>query len=154
VGLAPVRRRVAVAAGLRLGRRRRSDPGGLLVLLPLAVMAGAAVALVNGLVDLERDRASGARTPAIELGAVRARRLAAILLAAVALGVVVSLGVIDAPLEAWAIALGGIGLASLGLVLVGAAAASRRERGWEACAVGIGLLATAWSLGLAWRGLL
>lgn len=129
-------------------------PVAFFVLVPLGVVAGAAVALLNGLVDLERDRASGARTPAVELGAVAARRLAAILLATVAAGVVASLAVIGARPEAWAIALGGMGLTGVGLVLVGAAAAPRRERGWEACAVGIGLLATAWSLGLAWRGLL
>lgn len=129
-------------------------PGAFLLLMPLAVAAGAAVALSNGLVDLDRDRATGADTPAVHLGAVRALRLTAGLVVVVATGVGATLAVIGAAPAAWLVVLGGTGSVAVGLPLLSSSAAQRRELGWEACAVGIGLLATGWTLGLAGRDLL
>jgi 4-hydroxybenzoate polyprenyltransferase len=129
-------------------------PGAFLLVMPLAVAAGGAVALSNGLVDLDRDRAAGAATPAVRLGAGRAVRLTAVLVVVVAVGVLATLVVIGAAPAAWLVALAGTGSVAVGLLLLGSLSAERRERGWEVCAVGIGLLATGWALGLAGRGLL
>jgi 4-hydroxybenzoate polyprenyltransferase len=129
-------------------------PGAFLGLLPLAVAAGAAVALSNGLVDLDRDRAAGVATPALRLGARRALRLAAGLSVAIATGVGLTLTIVGASPTAWLVALGGTTCLAAGLPLLGSSAAARREIGWEASAVGIGLLAASWALGLAGRGLL
>lgn len=128
-------------------------PGAFLLLMPLAIAAGAAVALSNGLVDLDRDRAAGVETPAVRLGAGRALRLTAVLVVIVAIGVGGTLAVIGASPAAWLVALGGTGSGAAGLSLLGSSAPERRELGWEACAVGIGLLATGWALGLAGRDL-
>jgi 4-hydroxybenzoate polyprenyltransferase len=129
-------------------------PTPFALLVPLAILAGAAVALLNGLVDIERDRAAGVRTPAVRIGADRARRIAAGLLTAIVVGVLASLFAIDAAAQAWILAGLGVGAVGIGLRLVGALDAGRRERGWEAGAVGLGLLAAGWALGLASRGLL
>jgi 4-hydroxybenzoate polyprenyltransferase len=130
-------------------------PAPFLLVVPLGILAGAALALLNGLVDVERDRAAGLMTPAIRLGPRRSLRVAAGLLAVVATGVVGSLAAVGvvAP-TAWALVVAGLGSIAGGLVLAGSAAAGRRERGWEAAAVGIGLLAAGWAIGFAGRGLL
>ena len=127
-------------------------PFGLLV--PLAVLAGAAVALLNGLVDIERDRSAGVATPAVRLGPGWTLAVAGCLLAIVAGGAVVSLAWIAADPLAWLVSLVGLGLIGLGLVLAGSAAAARREQGWEASVIGLGLLAAGWALGFVEAGLL
>ena len=127
-------------------------PFGLLV--PLAVLAGAALALLNGLVDVDRDRSAGVATPAVRLGPGPTRALAGCLLAIVGAGAVGSLAWVDADPSAWLISLVGLGLLGSGLVLAGSAAATRRERGWEAAAIGLGLLAAGWALGFAEAGLI
>jgi 4-hydroxybenzoate polyprenyltransferase len=124
------------------------------ILIPIAVLAGAGLALVNGLVDVERDRAAGLTTPAIHLGPVRAWRVAAVVLAAVASGTVGSLWLAGAAPLSFLPVLGGVALLVLGMVAVRAVEPGRRERGWEAVAVGLGLLATGWAIGLVGRGLL
>jgi len=129
-------------------------PAPFVLLVPLGVLAGAAVALLNGLVDVERDRAAAVATPAVRLGPVRARQVAAVLLAGVATGVVGSLAAIGAAAIAWAISLVGLVSMVIGLILVGSSAADRRERGWEAAAVGLALLAAGWAVGFAGQGLL
>ena len=55
-------------------------PAAFLLLVPMAILAGAGLALLNGLVDVDRDRSAGVVTPAVRLGRQRARRLAAGLL--------------------------------------------------------------------------
>ena len=49
-----------------------SVPPGLVTLIPTAVLAGAALAIANGLVDIERDGRAGRRTIAVRLGQRRA----------------------------------------------------------------------------------
>jgi len=129
-------------------------PAAFGVLVPLAIPAGAAVALLNGLVDVERDRAAGVRTPAVRLGPARARWLAGGLLAIVVVGVVGSLVAIGAAIGAGALAGAGVAAVVVGLALIGDREPARRERAWETGAVGIGLLAAGWALGFAGRGLL
>jgi hypothetical protein len=72
-----------------------SVPPAFAVLLPVAVVAGAALAVANALADLERDERAGTETVATILGTGRARRAGALLQAAVvvaALGSALALG--------------------------------------------------------------
>lgn len=124
------------------------------ILIPIAVLAGAALALINGLVDVERDRAAGLVTPAIRLGPARAWRLAAVLLTVVATGAIGSLALATAAPFSFLLGAGGIALLVLGAAAVRAVEPGRRERGWEAVAVGLGLLAAGWTIGFVERGLL
>lgn len=127
-------------------------PAAFGLLVPLAVVAGAALALLNGIVDVDRDRAAGVATPAVRLGRERARRLAAVLLGVVAVGALASLAIVGAIAAAWGVCLAGVSLVAVGLVLAGSTAASRRERGWEASAVGLSLIAAGWVVGFAVAG--
>ena len=127
-------------------------PAALALVVPLGMLAGAAVALLNGLVDVERDRAAGLATPAVTLGPVRARRLAAVLVAVATFGVIGSLAAIAAPSGAWALVALGASSVVVGLVLAGSASTTTRQRGWETAAVGIGLLAAGWAVGFAGAG--
>ncbi|MBA2380497.1 MAG: UbiA prenyltransferase family protein [Chloroflexi bacterium] len=114
------------------------------VLLPTAFAAGAALAIGNALVDVDRDRDAGISSIAVALGSDTAAWLAVALL-----GSVWAL--------AWSTALrGGAGpfgvaiIAVGGLVPLAAAAAARtadsarRERLWQVETVGLALLATVW----------
>jgi len=129
-------------------------PAAFGVLVPLAIVAGAGLALLNDLADIERDRAAGVSTPAVRLGDRRARRLSAGLLGLVGVGALGSLALVGAEPEAWLATSAGLGLLLLGLGLAGSTSGARRERGWEAGAVGLGVIAAGWVLGLAGRGLL
>jgi 4-hydroxybenzoate polyprenyltransferase len=129
-------------------------PAAFAILIPVAIAAGGAVALLNGLVDIERDRAAGVVTAAVRLGPRRARAAAAGLLALIAIVVAGSLLAIGAGVGAWAVAGLGVAFTAAGAVAVGDRSSARRERGWEAGAVGLALLAAGWAIGFAERGLL
>ena len=146
-------------------------PLGLLPLVPTAVVAGAALALANGLVDVERDVRTGRPAAAVALGAERAWLLHVLLLVAVSViavfvapssptdpgvptdpgrtssGGVVPLAAL-AWLRTWAV---GLGIAALGC---GAAALRARrpgirERGWELEALGFACAGIGWLAGTA-----
>ncbi|MEO5939453.1 MAG: UbiA family prenyltransferase [Candidatus Limnocylindrales bacterium] len=119
------------------------------VLLPTAVVAGAALAIGNALVDVERDRAAGISSIAVALGTSRATVVAVTLFAAVWI-------------LAWASALrsgaawvqvaavGAVGLVPIVAAAVAPFAASaRRERLWQAEAVGLAVMAGVWFATLA-----
>jgi 4-hydroxybenzoate polyprenyltransferase len=121
-----------------------SLPGIFLILVPIAVLAGAALAIGNALADLERDEAAGIGSIAVAIGARRGAAVHLALVAAVGLAAVLS-----------AVALGGsIGqvalvclAATVPVVAAGVGSGGgpgRRERAWEAEAVGFALLAPAW----------
>lgn len=129
-------------------------PAAFAILVPVAIAAGGAVALLNGLVDIDRDRAAGVVTAAVRLGPRRARATAAGLLALIAIVVAGSLLAIGAGVGAWAVAGLGVASTAVGAVVVGDRSSVRRERGWEAGAVGLALLAAGWAIGFAERGLL
>ena len=129
-------------------------PPAFLVLVPLAVLAGAALALANELADDERDRAAGVETSVGALGRVRAWQLNASLQAAVALIAGGSLIASGAPIGAIGGADASIALTMVGLVLGRSTRPATRERGWEIQAIGLAGLALAWLGGLASRGLL
>jgi 4-hydroxybenzoate polyprenyltransferase len=119
-------------------------PIAFVVLIPAAVVAGAALAIANALVDVERDLAVGSGSIAVALGPTRAWLVHAALLVLVGLAASVSV----APL-------GGSAAASLVVLLaatvpIGVAVArrggspARRERAWELEAVAVALLGIAW----------
>ena len=114
------------------------------VLLPTAVLAGTALAVANATVDVERDRAAGLQSVATRLGRQRSRRLNLGLLGAVWVLATATL-VLAAGLLPWGLAaLGGGIAAAAGWVALGAEDPHTRERGWEAQAVGVALLAAGW----------
>jgi len=132
-------------------------PAALLPIVPAGILAGAGLALANGLADLERDRSVGAVTAAVRLGSRRTWAVqATLLIAAVAIVVAgrpeVVLGASAAGAVLFAL---GAGVLALGLALAAPGSgrgggAQRRERAWELEAIGIALVAAGWlaSLGV------
>jgi 4-hydroxybenzoate polyprenyltransferase len=113
------------------------------ILVPTAVLAGAALAIANARADLERDVAAGVDSVAVRLGMARSWFVHAGLLAAVC---ALAVGSLAAWPEPAAIPLT---VAAAAVVVAGAAWGrggdpGRRERAWEVEAVGIGLLAAVW----------
>jgi len=127
-------------------------PAPFAVLVPIAMLAGAALAVANALADLERDRRAGTATIATSLGLERARRIGAVLgglVVAAALGSAVAFGG-DAA---------GVVLVAAGCLTVLAALAigwsgrpAARRRAWEVQAVGVGIIAGGWLGALAAAG--
>lgn len=123
-------------------------PRSFAILVPAAVVAGAALAIGNARADLERDRAAGVVSVATALGPERAWTAQALLfltVCAVAMGSLLMTRAVPLTL---------IG-ALIGVVLIGVGAwlgrhgdALRRERAWEAQAVGVAVLAAAWLAGM------
>ena len=131
-----------------------SVPPGLLTLLPAALLAGFGLALGNGLVDVERDAASGRQGIVVMVGA----RMAWVVQCG-ALGLVVVLAALLAPaapnatavlgtLRSAGVPLGAIAIA-LGATALRARSAGIRERGWELEAVGVAVAGIAWLAGTA-----
>jgi 4-hydroxybenzoate polyprenyltransferase len=127
-------------------------PAAFLLLVPMAIVGGAALALANELADDERDRAGGVRTAVGALGRARAWRTGALLHGLVAGVAIASLFIDEAPALALGAADGSVALVMVGLVLGRSPRPGTRERAWEAQAIGLGGLAIAWLGGLASRG--
>ncbi len=124
-------------------------PGWFAVMLPMAGVAGAAIAVTNARVDLERDTAAGTTTVATVLGLELSWRVGLTLWVGaglLALGSLAATG--GTPGES---AVVGIGLA----VVLAAAVAGRhadpgaRERSWEIQAVAAAGAAIAWLAAIA-----
>ena len=128
-------------------------PTPFAILLPAAVVAGAALAIANARADLERDGAAGLISVATRLGPDRAWAVQAGLLLGLILVALVSLWLTGPAAPAAPAAAGTIG-ASLVIVLgmgwdLGPRASpARRERAWEIEAIGVALLAAAWLAGV------
>ena len=123
------------------------------VLLPTAMLAGAALAVANAMVDVERDRAAGLASVAIQLGRDRAALVNLGLLGVVWVLAIATVG-LAGQLVPWAFAaLGGGAVALVGWRLLRRDEPSVRERGWEAEAVGVALLAAGWLAAMAAAGL-
>lgn len=123
-------------------------PGLFLVLIPAAANAGAALAVANALVDVERDEAAGARSIAVALGPWTASRLVVALQGVVVALAVATAAVVGAPVG-WVAAVLAASVVPLGGAALGVVAATRegtgpRELAFEVQAVGTGLLAVAW----------
>ena len=116
--------------------------------MPAAAIAGAALAIANAIVDVERDEEAGNRSVATALGRGRASVLIVVLHGMVAALAIIVVLVLQAP-PGWVAAVVAAAALVLGGALAGVAAAGRsgtawRERAWEVQAVGTGLLAIAW----------
>jgi 4-hydroxybenzoate polyprenyltransferase len=119
-------------------------PAAFVLLLPVGVIAGAALALANLLADLERDERAGARTLATRLGRRRTWQLASGLLAVVLVAAGISLIALGGRGGGLALAAGAAAVVFVGMVVGRGADPRRRERAWELEATGIGLLAAGW----------
>jgi 4-hydroxybenzoate polyprenyltransferase len=122
-------------------------PASFLVLLPVAVVAGAALAIANARADAERDAAAGVTSVVTRLGLERSWALHAGLLALV---VVLAMATLVAGTAGPLAMLGAVGaglVIALGVALGRRADSVRRERAWELEAVGVALLAAAWLAG-------
>jgi len=121
-----------------------SLPPAFAALLPAAVLAGAALAIGNSLVDVERDLAAGRTSVAARLGAARAARVVVILVVAVVLIAVGSAIVADVSRTTTTglLAAGGIGIGAA----AGAAGGSpgRREWAWRIEALAVAVLGVVW----------
>jgi len=130
-------------------------PPALVALVPAGLLAGAGLAVGNGLVDLERDAPVGKATIAVRIGRDRAW-----VAHAGAFAVAISIAVLLAPASStvnsellgvlrWAgIPLGAAAIA-VGAGLLAGRRASLRERGWELEAIGTASLGLGWLAGLA-----
>jgi 4-hydroxybenzoate polyprenyltransferase len=125
-----------------------SLPSFFAVLVPVAMLAGAALAIANALGDLERDTEAGVDSVARRLGRARAWTYHAYLLWVVLLLAYAALIAVSAHTLA-------IGGATVGSVIVAYAASmgreggpERRRRMWELEAVGLAMLAVAWVAGM------
>ncbi len=143
-------------------------PAAFAALIPAAVAAGAALAIGNTLVDVDRDRAAGISSVALALGPDRAARLALGLLALVSLSAVAS-AVAATAAPVWIGLLAALGAVPIAAASVAARAfggggepasrpapqpdprlgvaeqlAARRERAWQAEAIGLAVLAACW----------
>ena len=129
-------------------------PAAFGVLVPIAALAGAALAISNAAVDIERDRAAGVTSLAVALGP-RAAAIVTLLLqlvvATIAVGSASALGASGTWLTV-AAAMGAIPVlgATLGVLIAGRGPTAR-EVAFEIQAVGLALLVVAWvnALGVA-----
>jgi 4-hydroxybenzoate polyprenyltransferase len=123
-------------------------PASFAVLLPVAVVAGAALAVANARADAERDAAAGVDSVATRLGPERSWAIHAGLLAVVLGLAIATLVAAAAPPAALLGAVGAGVVIGLGVALGRVADSARRERAWELEAIGVGLLAAAWLAGM------
>ena len=124
-------------------------PSAFAVLLPVAMVAGAALAVANALADLERDRRARVETIATALGLRAARRVGAALQAAVILAAVTSVLALGGRPEGVAVALLGAAIVVLGVGLGWGRRRRARQRAWEVQALGLAVLAAGWVGALA-----
>jgi 4-hydroxybenzoate polyprenyltransferase len=130
-----------------------SLPAAFWVLVPVAVVGGAALAVANARADAERDVAAGVDSVAVRLGPRAAWAVnAGLVIAVLAVAIWTRLpagGGSPGPL----IAVVGAGLVAATGVAIGRDGDSARlERAWELEAIGLGLLAAAWLAGAGLGG--
>jgi 4-hydroxybenzoate polyprenyltransferase len=127
-------------------------PQGLLVLVPIGMLAGGGLAVGNALADLEVDRLAGSPSVAVRLGRVPAWRLHALGLGGAAALALASRAP-DAPPVAIALLAGGAVLLAIGLgalAFTSHATTSRPTRlAWQLEAVGVAALGVGWVVALA-----
>ena len=126
-----------------------SLPTSFAVLVPIAIVAGAALAVANAVADVEDDRHAGTETIATSLGLDRARRIGAVLQALVIAAALLSSALLGGEAAWLAVAVGGSTAVLVGLVLGWSGRPPMRRRGWEIQAVGLGIVAAGWLGALA-----
>jgi 4-hydroxybenzoate polyprenyltransferase len=119
-------------------------PAAFRLLIPAGALAGAALAIGNAMVDVERDRAAGITSIAARLGRVSARRTMALLYATVLVAALASSPVATAPALAIAVVAVAAVVIAAGVVLAGAASPAARERGWQLQVIAVAVLAAGW----------
>lgn len=119
-------------------------PAAFGILVPVAVLAGAALAIANALPDIERDRAAGVSSVATRLGLRRAWAVHAMIQAVVVGLAVAGLAWTGAEERGLLPVAAGAGVVAAGVALCASRRAGWRERGWELEAVGIGILGASW----------
>jgi 4-hydroxybenzoate polyprenyltransferase len=132
-------------------------PALLLRLVPIGVLAGAGLALANGLADLERDVAAGIETAAGKLGRARAWTVhAGLLAAAIGLALASLPGSVGGPrpggVPSLVALVVGIGLIAAGLTLGRSGGPRSRERAWELEALGVAAFGAGWVAAVAALG--
>ena len=122
------------------------------------MLAGAGLALANGLADIERDVAGGIETAAVKLGRGRAWLIhAGLLIAAIGLALV-SLpagsagGAGSGGVPSLVALVLGTGLIAVGLVAGRVGGPRRRERAWELEALGVAAFGAGWVAAVATLG--
>jgi 4-hydroxybenzoate polyprenyltransferase len=114
------------------------------VLLPMAVLAGPALAIANARADLDVDLAAGTRSVATALGSSRSWWAGAALLgAATAVGILGTNATTLSPAPV-ALVLVGTAIVLSGIVIGRGKGTGARRRAWEAQAVGAALAGTGW----------
>jgi 4-hydroxybenzoate polyprenyltransferase len=129
-----------------------SIPAVWTLLLPVAVLAGAGLAIANARVDVERDVAAGTASVATRLGLGRAWVVHAVALGIVVIAAVASLVVAGALVPAVGAAVAGL-LLMVGITMSRTGLPPRREAAWRIEAVATGLLAAIWLLGMRLVGM-
>jgi 4-hydroxybenzoate polyprenyltransferase len=124
------------------------------ILVPVAVVAGAALAIANALADIERDRAAGTVSVATALGAGRAWAVQAGLIGVVVGAALTSAALLAAPAgRLLLVAIAGF-VPVAGLAFGRGGGADRLERAWQLEAVGVAALGLAWIWAFfGWRDL-
>ena len=122
-------------------------PPSVLGVIPVGILAGAGLAIGNGLADEQRDVSAGIRTVAVSLGRRRAWLVHGLALAAAVALAILSLRIAGAG-DGWLppTMLPAIALIGAGAVLLASPGEALRERGWELEALGVA------GLGLVWLG--
>jgi 4-hydroxybenzoate polyprenyltransferase len=123
-----------------------SMPPWLITLVPMAVLAGAGLAIANGRADIERDEAAGVGSVAIRLGSERAWWVHLLLLGGAALlafGAVLGAG---ASIGGLLSVLAGVAVVGVGAMVGRVGDPARRERAWQLEAIGVAGVAIAWLL--------
>ena len=137
------------------------NPALLVGLVPIGVLAGAGLALANGIVDADRDASTNRAAIVVRLGRKRAWvAQTALLGAAATIALLLIPGGGHPPgelvealafLRRWGAGLGCAALA-LGAVVLASGRAGIRERGWELEALGVAGLGIAWVAGASTLG--
>jgi 4-hydroxybenzoate polyprenyltransferase len=130
-----------------------SLPASFAALVPIAMVAGAALAVANAVADVEGDQAAGIETVATSLGLDQARRLGGVLQGLAILAALSSAALLGGD-AAW-VAVAGCGsiVVLVGLALGRSGRPTTRRHGWEVQAVGIAIVAAGWLGALASAGL-
>jgi len=119
-------------------------PAFFAVLVPMAVLAGAALAVANARADLDTDLAAGTASVATVLGPVRSWWLCAVLIAAAT-----GIRVVFVGRDGWGaltcvLVVAGTALVGFGLIVGRRHTPHARRRSWEALAIGAAIAATGW----------
>jgi 4-hydroxybenzoate polyprenyltransferase len=130
-----------------------SLPASFAVLVPIAMVAGAALAVANAVADVEGDLAAGIETVATSLGLDQARRMGGALTGLVILAALPSAALLGGDAAWLAVAGGGSIVVLVGIALGSSGRPTTRRLGWEVQAVGLAIVATGWLGALASAGL-